>query len=194
MSRCVVKRDCYCEILDFILGTKGKKSSSTCFFLFYKCALECWVEIICSAFILFLIIEYIPLTESVFSVNWTSTELVYWKTDTCMYKHISIHSTYRYINTYPHIRGLHADIYYTHLCTSCTLPFRTHYLPVLDETLKAVGCERFTELPSKPLPGHITGLCLKSWKNNLREEMPSLISEMAELQPDFVKQEQEGLC
>lgn len=55
--------------------------------------------------------------------------------------------------------------------------------------LKAVGCERLAELPSKPLPGHITGLCLKSWKNNLREEMPSLISERAELQPDFVKQE-----
>lgn len=77
---------------------------------------------------------------------------------------------------------------------SCTLTFRTYYLPVLDETLKAFGCDRLAELLSKPLPGHITGLCLKSWKNNLREEMPSVISERAELQPDFVKQKQESLC
>lgn len=41
MSRRVVKRDCYCELLDFILGTKGKKSFSTCLFLFYKCASKC---------------------------------------------------------------------------------------------------------------------------------------------------------
>lgn len=36
MSRCVVKEDCYCELLDFILGTKGKKSFSVCLSLFYK--------------------------------------------------------------------------------------------------------------------------------------------------------------
>lgn len=80
-----------------------------------------------------------------------------------------------YIGIY--ILTSHANTSYTHTCKSALFPFRTHYLPVLDETLKAVGCERLAELPSKPLPGHITGLCLKSWKNNSREEMSSLISE-----------------
>lgn len=111
-SRYVVKSHCYCELLDFILGTQGKKSFSMCLFLFYKCASKWWVEIISSA--LYITPKHLRVF---FSVNWTFTELVYWKTDTHMYKHLSTHNIYicRYIHKYPHIRGFYADTYYTHI-------------------------------------------------------------------------------
>lgn len=91
-----------------------------------------------------------PSIESVFSVNWTFTELVYWETDT----RASMYLYTAYISIYVHTQpsGAYMQTFYPHVHMSRTLPFRSHSLPVRDETLKAVGFKRLAPLQTTARP------------------------------------------